>query len=528
MSIADQLIFIYILFLPKVDYFSYLLLIENRNPIHGSQANIFPGPGEYAVLKEISNPFKLHPSKNPLQASPGWSQILSHLSLPDLDSFAQSHCKLSEIVDSYLSKENPLTIDMDTLCNHPIATHEYLYIRYGSRASNLIINGIPGVALRQLMRYFPNLRQLTLSHMTLEDVLCKGSCPFILRKLVLLNNKARGHESIHGLSRIPNLKSLYLRGNDRVLLDSLPRLQSLTVINQRLDFYALQCPALTSLTIDHCWRSLFYHNIQSLPRLEHFRVLGSVDWKQRQEIEALQVKHVHLDYYSEIPAQENLILRLNDDCLLHLARFLPADQWVSLHEMHPRLQHLPIPTFALNQKTLEDRPLRQHKEYYTRIGPLVSNLRVNRIADNVVRELMPLFTHLRELTLHMNRRVDIASCLPLGLRRLSLGGSMMDDGPLLRRIFRRLNPSLEVLSLSHPESMYYAPEIYRHTRGLEELKHIREFQCDFFRASGEFLYFLELNQDSLTVLHICTELIAAKGESLSVTESQETHNDCVR
>lgn len=238
-----------------------------------------------------------------------------------------------------------------------------------------------------------------------------------------------------------------------------------------------------------------------MPQLKHLRVLDSVDWMQKEEIDALQIKNLQLDHYPETPAAESWIMRLNDYCLLHLAEFLPHTDWIELHEMHPRREHLPVATLYITQKTLERRPIPAFKEFYARVAPHVSVLHVGPIPEAVHRALMPMFTRLKELSLEMSRNCDLASLVPEGLRKLSLNGEMMDDRPSLSALFRKLNPSLQVLSLQHPRAMDYEPGD-DHMRGLAELTHIQEFECDFFKLSGECLLFLEQNKDTLSRLEI--------------------------
>lgn len=171
-----------------------------------------------------------------------------------------------------------------------------------------------------------------------------------------------------------DLSSLHLEGNELISLDDLPKLKSLTLINQKVSIrhFPIAFPALKTLTIDYCWKGLKYSYVNKLPCLERLRVLRSVDWKTMSQIRALQLKSVRVQHCFQVPTEENVILKLNDDCLYHLQTFLSANDCISLFRAHSRFQQLRIPEFELYWGSIP-----RDSNILQRIGPLVNRLKLS-------------------------------------------------------------------------------------------------------------------------------------------------------
>lgn len=421
------------------------------------------------------------PAINPVAilftANPCWNRILSYLPLSDIESLAKSHSRLKEIVKSYLREGNALLIDQETLWRYPIESNDNVYSKYGSLATTMEVTGFRNRSLLLLMPFFPKVQTLTVRRVY-SGLYLKGSYE-------------------HNPSPLPGVRRLTLIGyseeekrdlspsetKEPLALPYMSSLQSLTLI--RCTINEFWCNPLKRLTIDSCWTAIPLTVVRKFSRLEYLRVLGSVDWKQKEQIDSLGLKTVDLVHYSPVPTEENLILKLNDDCLLYLQRFLPSHDWISVHEAHPRFQHLRIARYSSDFDSRERHPLATQKEFYERIGPLVSSLDFLTRKTAEFRAEMPHFSTLTELRLTPVEDInDPVVVIPEGLCEF-------------RELFQRLNGTLRVLHLEYSTEESYDAFV---TDGLSRLTNIVEFRCEKVDDQGDFYEFLLGNQDRMRSL----------------------------
>lgn len=347
------------------------------------------------ILGKYQNPtaediLKEHNSLKEFQRNPGWQIIFSYLPLSDLINFERSHPKLAEIVEINLRKGLQVFIDDDTVWKYPPAQHAELYTKYLSRATDIFIDGVNRYDLIPLMQNIKHITQLTLRNVHLKQATV---FPCKLRNLTMIDSKIVDLNYINPSLGLMNcLKSFYYKGNQSLEL-GMPNLKSLTA---NKNIYHTSCPLLERLTIDvysKCYGNGFKIDYK---KLKHLRVVQSVDRKYKKQIDALQLKSVDVHFF-DLPTKENLILGLNDDCLLHLQKFLSAEDWMSLHECHPRFQQLRINEYSFDQWSLEHNPLHSNWSYYTRIAPLVSSVYVEQFKEQDMAKVLPMFTNLNRV-----------------------------------------------------------------------------------------------------------------------------------
>lgn len=437
-----------------------------------------------------------------LHNNPEWTRILSFLTLADLECLSQCYSSLKQIISSYLKNEHQLVIDDDTLFRYPIKHHKQLYDHYGSLTINLTINGCKIHSIETIYPFFRKIQQLNVNHV-------EGLCYLELsrhfpnlKKLIFTFNKAGANT----FEQTDSLQSLYLHGNRPLVLPIYPQLESLTLIQQRITIPSdFQCSSLKSLTLEYCWTGLPYATVKKLPQLQHLRILRPVDWKKREQIEALNLQKADFFCY-EIPSDQNLILRkLNEDCLRCMTSFLGTEDKICLREVHPIFHFLEIPpVYLIDRDSLYHRPLHTNWDCYTSFAPLVQKLSVYQFLEDGVLEPLPLFTNIQELSLHSGllepedrRKRHWIKYIPNGLRKLSIFGDAIHNPPSLLDVFRRLNPTLETLNLECAFKPRSGGSL-----GLDELRRIKEFRCDDLSVCLEFINFLNYNKDTLRNLEI--------------------------
>lgn len=401
----------------------------------------------------------------------------------DMEAFALADPSLRLIVEAYLKKGKPVVIDGKTLGRfpelyyHPREIYEY----YATHAKNFVLKSVNQFELGALFSKLRYTRALTLIdiYVRLEDDRdwWRG-IPEFLHTLRVIDCILP--ELDKGIKNMSSLRTLHLQNSDHQYFSKkLRHLRELTLIQQSV---SLDCPNLRTLTIDRCWSGL---DCKRLHKLRHLRVLESVGYKEKAEIDALCLDSG--DYYCcDIPTEENLILRLNDDCLMHLMQFLDQDSIVNLHEAHPRFANLKIPYFKIDYGSLRVRPFAKNIEYYTRIGALTTCLEV--YDDEVCPDLIALFTNAKEMSLEALENNTMFPSIPNGVRHLKFL-RLHDCNCDMSELFRRINPTLTVLHVGSSGS----PAI----RGLSELHNIQKITLHHLEVTEEWIVFLEQNKAHL-------------------------------
>lgn len=430
--------------------------------------------------------------------NPCWTHILSYLTLADIESVARCHSTLMEIVKSYLRTGHPLVIDQNTLWLYPARTNRHVYSKYGSLATNIELRELRPPSLLLLMPSFPKVQELTIRRMYFPIYLraheyARSLFPAV-RTLTLIGYREEEKRDLNPLMT-----------NHPFELPYMGALQSLTLI--RMTVVGSNCSTLRRLTIDRCWTAIPWEVVLEIPGLEYLRVLDRVDWQQKEQIDSLGVMTVQLTHYSPVPTEENLILALNDDCLLHLQRFLAPDDCISLQATHPRFQHLRVPTYTSDSDSRERRPLDTQREFYERIGPLVSGLDLRAQKVSEFEAEMPFFTNLTELRMTM-----------VEIREQDREEEEEDEDSIyvvviprglceFRELFQRLNDTLRVLHLDYVTSERC--DTFE-VNGLSRLTNIVEIRCAKVSDSTEFFGFLEANQATMQSLSLTGEFRSPK------------------
>lgn len=397
-------------------------------------------------------------------------------------------------------------IDEDTLWQYPIKSNPEVYANFASRSTKVILDGVLEFDLEVLLfNFFPHIIDLTLRNVQVSREPKYDEYPQNLRRLSLINCNVYRHFLIEWFGLMDDLESLHVQGKEYIHLPELRKLQKLTfLIPYEID---VVCPSLKSLTLDHCWSGMTYQQVKGYRDLNHLKVLRSVDWKHKEEIYDLKLKSLDVHFW-EIPEKENLILRLNDDCLLYLQQFLSPEDWMTLHKTHPRFQKLAISVYEIYYESLALLPVKNNQQYYERIGPLVASLYINGLEQKELDELIPFFTNIQKLTLENTDSEEINVGTPNSLKKLSL---LCQNCKSFKSLFRKLNSSLNALQIDDSDGYYRNREI----GGLGELTNIHEFVGYEIPLTDRFLKFLKGNQNKMKTLCIrLSEFTSEQGSEL--------------
>lgn len=300
------------------------------------------------------------------------------------------------------------------------------------------------------------------------------------------------------MKRCWQLESLHLEGNTRVLLPDLHILHSLTLINQNARLDDLDGAFLQNITMDR-YTSNKYEQLKAFPKLEHLKILQSVNWQQKEEIDKLKLKSTSVHCF-EVPHEKNLILRLNDDCFLHLQKYLSIEDWISLHETHPRFQHMVIPYLEIDKN---DFPITENQKCKL---PLVISLSIDNYANADLGKLMEGCSSLVDLNISLNERqdpTDYITHIPTGLKKLNINIDVLSqilDEKYVIAMFRQLNPTLISLHISDDDALDENVNYLTRCSGMLELHHIQELTCSTLNLTKEFVQFLVQNKDNMRKL----------------------------
>lgn len=381
-------------------------------------------------------------------------------------------------MDSYLKDGHQILIDDDTLWKFPMAEYRTMYDYFLSRATNVAVEAIHEFELNGLYEKYPQIQELTLRNMNIiYDCIRHRTLPSLRTLIIIDSNVSNGALESYVIAA-KSLRVLYLQGGTDTYFMKFPwRLESLTVKNQKITMGNQRHRSLTSLTIDYFWNCINNENILHFQNLDHFKVTRSVDWKDMAAIKELNLKSVSIQHICQIPEQENLILKLNDDCLLHLRTFLSQNDWLSLLKTHFRFHVLPIAHYRLEMGDYMELP------FLKSIGPQIQKMNICYYKKKF-HGMLSFFPNLTELDTSYECLLDYLATHPqIFFKTLHLwdGSSDMDD------IFRKLNPTLEKLHIS----------VEKDTVGLTTLTNIREFTLGYSCLTREVILFLGINRETL-------------------------------
>lgn len=265
-----------------------------------------------------------------------------------------------------------------------MSNHGDFYNAYGSHATNVVLNGFLKSEPPILFRYFSRIHELAIMNMELRPQDFR-SYPTEIRKLTLLNNFASDSEqTIDVFYPFASLESLHLQSNGaKFFLTFIPTLQTLNLVNEKI--YDLNCPGLKSITLDR-WGDIKFAILRGMRELQHLRIRQSVDWKDRKDVEALKLQSLDV-YYQDIPEQENLIFRLNDDCLLRIMDFLEFRDNYSLHQTHLRWRFNPYTEQTVNAQRNQRMCLTINHRELSLVGVLPVNVDWDAVLSNSISTL---------------------------------------------------------------------------------------------------------------------------------------------
>lgn len=300
-----------------------------------------------------------------------------------------------------------------------------IYNQLAAYVTNLEISWVSESDLKHMFAIFKNLSHLTLKHVSIVDH-CLDKYPQPLRQLSLINCKAvclfqwihRMRTSLkvlhlENVTEVDNftlenpfelLKSLTLIGSTPYDRQQIPVCHAINTLHLDVPkgvnhFCWMEGSPLKSITLAQCWSdttSPAYIKIKGYTNLRHLAILNKVDPMRKGDIEDLKIRSVEVHY--GITKKPFSILKLNDDCLLHLLRFLSNKDWESLKEVHTQFKRLITPqeVFYIDSNSLRTRSL----SAFIEIARRVRRLTVGHIIGIELQKVFEYFTNLSELELN--------------------------------------------------------------------------------------------------------------------------------
>lgn len=435
-----------------------------------------------------------------------------------------------------------------------MATNPSVYIELGGLVSSLTLDGVSEFDAAQILSHFKRIQSLTLKDMiilkgancyalrlhTLKLVDCKIERAFlekwfkVLSKTLLNFDVTRSYFKVSLEARgsicsqlhlLPNVVNARLVDPDKKLKfrSETSNLKHFEIVCRDCDFHRSEAPNVECLIHDirdqkcdrtvrelQCndsLRSLTMRRYPSPPLFQHQRdfdlphcknlqsltIRESVDITKKQKLESFNVA---LDVHYIEPSQEpNLMLKLNDDCLILIFSYLKDIFWMkqlkTLAATHPRFNDIVCQYFyPKDEISLSDHLGKQRlsEDFVKAIGPFCSDLGLGHKYDTA---LIPFFPNLKKVHLHYNDSTDLNEAfdkIPSGLLHLEIGSDSCDTVGL-RSLLRRLDGTLQSLEVNSRELDMAC---------LEELHNLRE--CTFNTFNWDLKSFLSQNKETLEKL----------------------------
>lgn len=216
-----------------------------------------------------------------------------------------------------------------------------------------------------------------------------------------------------------------------------------------------------------------------------------------QSLARLKTLHVHC--YSP-PVKEDLVLALNDDCLIHVLSFLQSNDWLALSQAHPRFEGLVVTNIYGRKEILIERE--SFEGFSQQEKNALQNSLLKHATSVKVRKSLGLkpeltldrFENLQSISWGIPASYDFIRTIPNGVKKLHLNISYDKNPNQLIDLFRRLSPTLTSLSLEGSFKSSYLSEL----RSLRELK-VAHWNTtglvEILRQNGDHLERLEINFD---------------------------------
>lgn len=282
-----------------------------------------------------------------------------------------------------------------------------------------------------------------------------------------------------------SLTRLELVGSNCYILENVPALRYLSY-DAPFSTYSCIDPAQTFLHKLNCRETLRWLMLRQCPddyevlllfkNLSYLRIVESVEPEVIMTLQGLE-NLKELDVHSFLPPDEdNLILTsLNDDCLLKVLSYLSQQDWISVGKAHSRFNHLvcdymiPRANIAVDDDFLCQYPLDERRDVYRMIGRHAKSLKFSCTQIQAWERVIPNFKRLTKLQIFGRKSMakDHLNLIPDGLQVLRIVSSKQHS---LKRLFKRLNPTLKTLDINGQFD----------TSDLLELHQLREFKWDGF------------------------------------------------
>lgn len=230
-------------------------------------------------------------------------------------------------------------------------------------------------------------------------------------------------------------------------------------------------------------------NLKKLRNLDHLRVLNSIDVIVQSQLQSLKLKTLDIHCFSP-PDKANLILTLNDDCLLHVLSFLGQHGCMAMSQVHPRLERL-IAAYIYSREytTINSRFLNDFSDLEKKA--IRKSLEQHATWVMVIGEDWPKqisrFKKLERIDVIMDLTNAGIKAIPNGLKKLHLEEPIKGG----KELFLRLCPSLTSLKLKG----HFEPN------ELSGLKNLRELRLEEYKGSDLSKILLQ-NKDHLERLKI--------------------------
>lgn len=444
------------------------------------------------------------------------------------------------------SDEIEFLIDATSLLHCPLRDNMDIYNHLGSTVSKLTVIDVSEEDIGLIFSTFKCIRHLTLQSLTLlhddpteypADLLslsitdCKINqdlvCLWFSEKLAATLTSieiSRSHYKLsldqegslsepHFLMLLPNVRHLSLResgvlkfacspngsGLSRLVLvarkcilsSKLLFLKYLSFdVFDRVDEMLLQLDCketLNTLILRNCPKNIDI--LRQLQNLEHLRILNGVDSDVMATLKAMSNLKT-LDVHCAESLEENQLLTLDDDSMIHILSYLYLDDWLSVMQTDARLNRIvrrnmfPSAQVKIDDRFMAKYPLKERRDIYTSLG---QNVRSLLLSCDQIDLVLPHFVKLRKLYIpHRGEDPAALDVIPNGLQKLDL--FIHHENQSLSRLFQRLNRTLTSLEICGPFD----------SNDLLELCNIRELKLGGFTSSAiSVLAFLRQNQDSI-------------------------------
>lgn len=368
-----------------------------------------------------------------------FASVMPYLSLADISRFNTSAPRYERIVQEYLRKGGNLTIDCHVLQEYPVQTNLDLYGKF-SNTSAMTLKRIREDDIPQLMAIFPRIQSLTLLDMLILDnvralpqslidlTLLRVQIEDVLFRELLSNNK----DTLKSLEvtdiatcwcdstvdqfdleeLCPNVRSLVIRGQSTEMRSD-PSLRSASDFVDSSWFrfpdgleslhydVPLLCPPLRELTFLKSLTLRTWEGLRLPQALKKLNILKAVDYESKKDIAGMHIRSVSVVYFNEpvnVQPTPNLILNLNDDCLLLVLGCLSRPDCLSMAMSHPRIRKL-VATRVITSFEGWSEENTENMDFWKLAAPFLKVFHADGLSSDELLWILPYCTGLTKLSL---------------------------------------------------------------------------------------------------------------------------------